>query len=181
MTTVEQLFPILVALCIPAAIAASMPRRWRVLALILWMLSPVILLLVLGGIEAARNPAHADLGKLLYGLAFIGSLLGLPWLLACLIGFALGSLLRRKRAAPVATAPVPAAPPAPAPPPRAWGVRPIIKPTPRRAYGVAFLILVGALLTIAGATFVTLRFSPDPPPRKLDIVPPMPGSAPGGR
>lgn len=173
MTTVEQLFPILVALCIPAAIAASMPRRWRVLALILWMLSPVVLLLVIGGIEAARDPAQADLGKLLYALAFIGSLLGLPWLLACLIGFALGSLLRRKRVPPAAT-PVPAAPSAPPPPRPAWGVRPIIKPTPRRAYGVAFLILVGALLTIAGATFVTLRFSPDPPPRKLDVIPEMP-------
>ncbi|MBR0644945.1 hypothetical protein [Plastoroseomonas hellenica] len=169
MTAGQNLLSILLALGIPALIAIAMPRRWRVAALILWVLSPVIVLLVLGGIEAARNPAEADLGKLLYGLALIGSILALPWLLACLIGFALGSVLRKKPATPAAApvvAVVTASPVAARPPSRPG--------TTRRAYGVAFLILAGALLTIAGATVMTLHFSPDPPPQELDRIPAMP-------
>lgn len=132
MTAVQQLLSIVLAFGIPALIAAWMPRRWRVAALILWVLSPVILLLALGGIEAARNPAEADLGKLLYGLALIGSILALPWLLACLIGFALGSLLRRKRAAhaPAAPAATPPATPPPRPAPGGGGTL-SLQPVPR--------------------------------------------------
>lgn len=119
MTAVLNLLAILLALGIPAVIAVWMPQRWRVAALLLWVLSPVIPLLALGGIEAARNPAEADPGKLLYGLALIGSILGLPWLIACLIGFALGSVLRKKRATPAAASPVTAAAPSP-PPASGW-------------------------------------------------------------
>ena len=43
-----------------------------------------------------------------------------------------------------------------------------------RAYGVALLILLGALLAIAAATLATLRFSPSLPPQVLDRVPAMP-------
>lgn len=172
MTLVQNLLSILLALGIPALIAVWAPRRWRVAALILWVISPVILLLALGGIEAARNPAEADLGKLLYGIALIGSLLGLPWLLACLLGFGLGSLLRRKRPPPAMASPPPAAAMGRVAGPVA--ARPPVRPAPRRAYGAAFLILVGALVVIAGATLVTLHLSPDPPPPKLDRIPEMP-------
>jgi hypothetical protein len=174
MTVALNLLSILLALGVPALIAVWAPRRWRVAALILWVVSPVILLLALGGVETMRNPAEADFGKLLYGIALIGSLLGLPWLLACLIGFGLGSLLRRKRPAPAAGSPASSAAipgPAAASPVAA---RPAVRPAPGRAYGAALLILLGALVVIAGATLVTLNLSPDPPPPKLDRIPEMP-------
>jgi hypothetical protein len=44
-----------------------------------------------------------------------------------------------------------------------------------RSWLRALLILLGALALIAAATLVTLRLEGDPPPQKLDKIPPMPG------
>jgi hypothetical protein len=57
------------------------------------------------------------------------------------------------------------------------GVRPRLEP-PRvtaRSWLVALLIAVGAIALIAGATLVSLHVRDEPPPRKLDTVPRMPG------
>ena len=296
MTAVQNLLSILLALCVPAMIALWMPQRWRVAVLVLWILAPLAVLLAMAGIEARGNPAPDDLGKLLHGLAILGSVLALPWLVACLAGFAVGSVLRSRRrtAAPAATpASAPLGPFAEvaahqdsvsgagdrhvAPDgsimvelvamewfnsqwvhcpcvtelrtgrtlldlrgtdwdavvtfPRGQAVRldlssyrhggarrleidlatgrytvegraesgaiaalpalfeaeglvaygdagrflPPARPrATARNYGVALLILIGALLAIAGATFATLRLSPAPLPHKLDRVPTMP-------
>ncbi len=42
-----------------------------------------------------------------------------------------------------------------------------------RSYAVALLILIGALIAIAGATFLVEHFRP-PPVQKLDRIPPVP-------
>lgn len=108
MTAISNLLPILLALCIPAMIAWWVPQTWRIAALILWILGPLAVMLVMVGIEAAGSATPDDLARLLQGFAMMGSVLALPWLLACLAGFAVASLLRdRRRAAvwPTAVAP----------------------------------------------------------------------------
>jgi hypothetical protein len=107
MTAVQNLLSILLALCVPAMIALWMPPRWRVAVLVLWILAPLAVLLAMAGIEAWGNPAPDDPGKLLHGLAILGSVLALPWLVACLAGFVAGSVLRsRRRTAAPASAPL---------------------------------------------------------------------------
>lgn len=108
MGAVQNLLSFLLGFGIPALIGFRMPKRWRVGALILWMLGPAVALLALGGIEAASNPAQGDLAKLFEGLALIGSVLVVPWMLACLAGFALGSVLRSRRGAKVVESALPA-------------------------------------------------------------------------
>jgi len=121
-TSVSILAQIGLALGVPALIGSFAPRRWRVLLLILWILAPLFVLLAMAGVEAVQRPAEADAGKLFFGLMLIGSLLALPWLLACLAGFGVGVMLRGRRpkeevVAPPATPSVtPARPPStPAP------------------------------------------------------------------
>ncbi|WP_156034296.1 hypothetical protein [Bosea sp. 117] len=95
MNAALNMLSMLAAFGVPALIGLAMPKRWRVGTLVLWILAPLVLLLALAGVEAARNPTGADLGNLLYGLALIGSIAALPWLLACLLGFGIGLALRR--------------------------------------------------------------------------------------
>jgi hypothetical protein len=84
------------ALGVPALIALWTPLRWRMGALALWMAMPLLVLLALGASEIASGKASAaDLDKLFYGVLLIGSVLALPWLMACAIGYALGAILRR--------------------------------------------------------------------------------------
>ena len=293
MGAVQYLLLFLLGFGIPALIGFWMPKRWRVVVLILWMLGPAVMLLALGGIEAASNPTQDDLAKLFQGLALIGSVLVLPWMVAGLTGFTLGSVLRGRRGATV-LAPAHPAPAHDDGPLRAnaavtrltapdgslmveleavewrngdWVQAPRVtelatgrrlldlrgsdwhagatfprrqavclsmhsyrrgaalaleidlvtgrytlqgsadsgaiadlaavfdgdardphygpyassrflppagpRATPR-AYGVALLILLGALLTIGAATYLTLRLAPDQRPQKLDRVPAMP-------
>jgi hypothetical protein len=108
---VLMLLQLALAIGIPALIARFAPRRWRLWAVGLWALAPVLIALALAGSEIASGKASpADLDKLIYGLLLIGSFLLLPWLIACAAGFALGAMLRG-RARPKPAAPVPAPPP----------------------------------------------------------------------
>ncbi|CAN5307567.1 hypothetical protein BH10PSE13_BH10PSE13_22290 [soil metagenome] len=122
MTTASILLQIALGLGVPALIGLFAPRRWRVLMLILWILAPVLLLLVMAGVEAVQRPGEADAGKLFFGLMLIGSLLAVPWLLACLAGFGVGALLRGR--GPKLDAPVSSPTPRPADP---------VAPVPRAA------------------------------------------------
>ncbi len=57
------------------------------------------------------------------------------------------------------------------------GPRPVVaetRPTARN-WLVALRILAGTLGLIAAATIITLRIQGEPPPQKLDTIPPMPG------
>ncbi len=44
-----------------------------------------------------------------------------------------------------------------------------------RSWMIGLLIAAGAFALIAAATVVTLALQGDPPPQKLDTIPPMPG------
>lgn len=120
MNAALNLLSLVLAVGVPALIALWLPKRWRVAALILWILSPAAVLLALGLIEVASNPIRNDLDKVVYALLLIGSFLAVPWLLACLAGFATGTALRNRRQAPAVVAAPPApiqTPPAPSPRP----------------------------------------------------------------
>jgi hypothetical protein len=109
---VLMLLQLALAIGVPALIARFAPRRWRLWAVGLWAVAPVLIALALAGSEIASGEASpADLDKLIYGLLLIGSFLLLPWLIACAAGFALGAMLRG-RAGPTPVAPAPAPPPA---------------------------------------------------------------------
>ncbi|MEO3472127.1 hypothetical protein AAFN86_09695 [Roseomonas sp. CAU 1739] len=128
MNAALNLLSLVLAVGVPAMIALWLPKRWRVAALVLWMLSPAAVLLVLGLVEAAGSPTQDDMGKLVHALLLIGSFLAVPWLLACLAGFVTGGALRKRRQTPTVVAappalPVPARGPsaAPSPSPRPDG------------------------------------------------------------
>jgi hypothetical protein len=96
MTQFSLLLQLALALGIPALIALWMPQRWRMRALALWTALPLLVLLALGANEMATGKASpADIDKLFFGVMLIGSVLALPWLAACGIGYALGAVLRR--------------------------------------------------------------------------------------
>lgn len=117
---------------VPALIALYAPRRWRALAFGFWLLAPPIVLFVLALGEITREPpASRDLS--LYGeaLGFFVAFLVIPWAVASVAGFAIGSALRKpeKGESPkleaAAPKPVPPAQPPPAASPSAtnWRVR----------------------------------------------------------
>ena len=92
------LLPLALAIGMPALIAWRAPRRWRLPALLVWMLMPLIVAagLVLSEARSAAGSA-ADVDKLVYALLLIGSFLALPWLIACATGYAVAAAVRRGR------------------------------------------------------------------------------------
>jgi hypothetical protein len=106
-----NLLQLALALGAPALIALFAPRRWRLWAIGLWTLAPLLILLALAAGEIATGKASpADLDKLIFGLLLIGSFLLVPWLLACGVGYAIGAFLRG-RVRPRAEPPTPPEPP----------------------------------------------------------------------
>jgi hypothetical protein len=116
-----QLLSFLVSFGVPALIGIFAPRRWRLWALALWIVAPLLIVLAVGASEMASGKASpADLDKLLYGVLLIGSFVAAPWLIGCGVGYAAGAFLRRglrPEAAAEATRPAPAPAAAPKPSP----------------------------------------------------------------
>jgi len=95
-----SLLELALAIGAPALIAFFAPRRWRLWAVGLWAVAPLLILLAMAASEIVSGKASpADLDKLVYGLLLIGSFVALPWLMACGVGFALGAVLRGRRQA----------------------------------------------------------------------------------
>lgn len=123
-----------VLVAVPSLLVAAVPRRWLPLAMLLWLVSPVIAYAGAIAWEVLTRPASAGYpaGSALYGLVLISSVLAVPWVVACLVGFGIGFGLRRlvrpspartardRAAAPVQRpAPAPTSPAAPLPLPPA--------------------------------------------------------------
>ena len=104
------LVQLVLAVGVPMLIGRFAPRRWRLWAVGLWALSPLLVGLAMAASEMASGKASpADLDKLIFGLMLIGSMVLLPWLVTCGVGFGLGVMLRGRGAAePVAAAAEPA-------------------------------------------------------------------------
>ncbi len=122
------------ALLLPALLIALVPRRWLVLAMLVWPFAPLLSLPVLELWQRLAHPdQHYPPGTLFYGLALVGPLVALPWLATCLLGYGLGLALRRfnhalrPRSRPAAARTAPARPAAARPAPAA-----IAAPAPRR-------------------------------------------------
>jgi hypothetical protein len=102
-----------VAAAIPLLIAALVPRRGLAAAILLWLFAPLIVYFALIAIEIVGRPAAiGELGNAFYGLALIGPLVIIPWLILCALGFGIGSMLRKRSPAPAPPAAPPVAPPA---------------------------------------------------------------------
>lgn len=121
MTWLWQLLSFLLPLGAPALIGFLAPRRWRLWALALWIMAPLLVVLAVGACEMASGKASpADLDKLVYGALLIGSFVAAPWLIACGLGYAAGAFVRRQlrpEAAAASRGPAPVPVPAPAPKP----------------------------------------------------------------
>src|ERR1700733_1071979 len=93
----------IVALVIPALLAARVPRRWLPTAITLWTLSPAIAFLVLELIgKAIGTPAQPQTGSFGSALLLAGSFLLIPWILICLAGFGIGFVIRNRNRKPSA-------------------------------------------------------------------------------
>ena len=91
----------IVALVIPALLAARVPRRWLPTAITLWTLSPAIAFLVLELIgKAIGTPAQPQTGSFGSALLLAGSFLLIPWILICLTGFGIGFAIRNRNRKP---------------------------------------------------------------------------------
>jgi hypothetical protein len=117
-----SLLELAVAIGVPALIAFFAPRRWRLRAVGLWALTPLLVLLAMGASEiVSGKTTPANLQNLIYGLLLIGAFTLLPWLMTVGVGFALGAILRGRgapkavAAAPGRSEPIPQAQPTPAP------------------------------------------------------------------
>ena len=74
-----------------------MPGRWLLRGLIAWILSPaVVFFLVIIGETLTRPPVDDALGKAFFGFMLIASIMAIPWLVLCLLGFGIGMVLRRR-------------------------------------------------------------------------------------
>ena len=113
MSVALRLLELALAIGVPALIALLAPRRWRVRAVLLWALLPLVILLGWGASELLTGKtSSADLDKLIYGLLLIGSFMLLPWLMTVGVGFAIGAILRgRGPAKALAAEPPPPKPP----------------------------------------------------------------------
>lgn len=113
----EWLMWLLAALAGAAAVTAFVSRRWVWWAVLLYLASPLILFIGVMLWEAVARPrTEGVVGLAILGLAILSPILALPWLMTCILGFAIGLVPRRwirpplAPVAPVAqTATVPAA------------------------------------------------------------------------
>jgi hypothetical protein len=98
----------IVALGIPALLAAKVPRRWLPVAITLWTLSPAIVFIVLELIgKVVGTPEQPQKGSFGGALLLVGSFLLIPWILTCLTGFGIGFAIRNRiRKLPAGSLPV---------------------------------------------------------------------------
>ncbi|MDB5412300.1 MAG: hypothetical protein JWR10_635 [Rubritepida sp.] len=112
---------LVLGIAVPALLILSAPTRWLGRTAVLWLIFPVIFYIGMILWEVFTRPWNPDLLKnAFYGFMIISPLAIVPWMLACVIGFAIGFGLRRllrpgsgKSALPVPLPPAPIPPPAP--------------------------------------------------------------------
>lgn len=79
-----------------ALITAAVSRRWVWQTALLYLFSPLIFFAAWIMWELATRPGSgAALGMALFALAMVGAIGALPWIAACVLGFAIGLVPRR--------------------------------------------------------------------------------------
>jgi len=87
---------IIAAIAIPAILIAAVPRRWLIRTILLWAMSPVLAYLVLIAWESiGRTGGGHGFANALLGFSLLSAIFAVPWVIACLTGFAVGFGLRR--------------------------------------------------------------------------------------
>ncbi|MBB5686507.1 hypothetical protein [Sphingobium boeckii] len=100
---------VIAALIAPAVLVVILPRRWLVRAMLFWLVLPLIVYCGIVIWETITRPPVPNLFEnMAFGFMLVATIGGIPWLIASVIGFGLGFLLRRvvrpgDRAGPVAT------------------------------------------------------------------------------
>jgi hypothetical protein len=93
------------AVTLPAILARTVPIRWLKPAMLAWTFTPAIGYAAIVLWEMLTRPATGNpLGHAFFGFLLLASVIAIPWLIVCGVGFAIGCTLRR-RSAPVPSAP----------------------------------------------------------------------------
>ena len=88
---------LIVPVGIAVLVSAWVPARWRMRAMIAWLLLPAFVYWAIIAVELFTRPAIDNaLGTAIFGFLLIGSVVAIPWLALCLTGFGLGFVLRRR-------------------------------------------------------------------------------------
>ena len=87
---------VIAALLVPAVLASTLPQRWLVKSMLLWLVLPLIVYVAVVIWEMLTRPPVPNLFEnLAFGFMLVATIGGIPWLIACVIGFGLGFILRR--------------------------------------------------------------------------------------
>lgn len=101
----------LILVGVTALIVARISTRWLGLAMLLWLALPVILMAAVLTIGSALSPAQGSTASnAVFAAMIVGLAMLVPWVVICLIGFAIGIVMRRKRATPEPVGEEPKAP-----------------------------------------------------------------------
>lgn len=147
------------SLLFSAFVVAVVPARWLLRSILLWLVSPIpgyVIMIVWDSFGRTHTP-HA-MSNALLGFSLLSAFLLIPWLVFCGTGFVLGFLLRGivrrvEPADPIIT------------PTFADGTLHVAKPAgdygrephPWAAWRAALLILIAAVVAIAGMTYLSLH------------------------
>ncbi len=101
----------LILVGVTALLVARISTRWLGLAMLLWLALPVILMAAVLTIGSALSPAQGSTASnAVFAAMIVGLAMLVPWVVICLVGFAIGIVMRRKRATPEPVAEEPVAP-----------------------------------------------------------------------
>ncbi len=86
---------LVVPIVVSALISAGVPRPWLVRAIVAWVVSPALVYwaIVIGELFT-RPIANNALGTYLFGFMLIASVVAIPWIVLCLVGFGMGFVIR---------------------------------------------------------------------------------------
>ncbi|MEO7323463.1 MAG: hypothetical protein ABIW82_01400 [Dokdonella sp.] len=86
-----------VSIGVSVLVSACIPARWRLRSMAAWLLFPAFVYWAIIAVELLTRPVvdHA-LGTAVFGFLLTGSVVAIPWLVLCLIGFGIGFVLRRR-------------------------------------------------------------------------------------
>lgn len=153
---------------VSAVLVVLLPRRRLVFGMVLLMFTPAMLMALVLGLGTLVAPGQGtSLSNLIFAVMLIGTIVVIPWMIVCAVGFAIGFAIRR-RSPPRETASIDAEP--------KGQHRPIpqeaVRPPPQRqppvngpfaAWRAALVILIGAVVAIAGLTYMSMKTGIEPP------------------
>ena len=88
---------LIVPIVVSALVSACAPKRWLVRSMVAWVLSPALVYWVMAISELfGRSIPKNAFGTYLFGFMLIASVMAIPWAVMCVVGFAMGFVVRRR-------------------------------------------------------------------------------------